>query len=260
MERVNIGIINLIVSNQLKEAYFKGMLLTETKERISEVSNVIKNSTILQLENKVFNNIDKKFIDNDMLASRYIDKNIKLFEVFTLNEVKTEHDKLNKFITDKDIPTLNEKKIKLFNSISILVEEMLSNNQDVNVDNIHEAFTYVLDYVKEPKYTETYNDIEHVNEQVIEIAIDKFNERYNQMNEGDSDLFKKLISSTSEEKQQIFETYKKENLEHLKKLNEENNSDKLETTISKINEMVCDDDDSTNANIINLHELNKGLI
>ena len=98
MKSINIGIVNLVVSKKLKDAYFSNSLIEESKEITNDFFNVVKNSPILQLEFKVFNNIENKHIENDLTATRYIDNNIKLFEVWTLQEVEKEHDKLKPFL------------------------------------------------------------------------------------------------------------------------------------------------------------------
>ena len=73
MENVNIGIINLVVSSELKGSYFKNEMVTESKEKINEFFDVVKSSPLLQLEFKVFNNIEGKHIVNEVIAKDYID-------------------------------------------------------------------------------------------------------------------------------------------------------------------------------------------
>ena len=260
MNNINIGIANLFVVKKLKDSYFNNSLLAESKRVSSDFFEIIKNSPILQLEYKVFNNIESKHIDNDLTASRYIDNNIKLFEVYTLNEIQEEHKKLEKFINKKT--NIDENKYELYNHIGILINESLLNYQDIDVDNIHESFTYVLNYIKEEK-----NNIDNtlLNENVIEIAINKFNQKYDSLNEEDKSLLKKILKSNLTEKEHIFETIKKDNLDILEKVNVdafENKvtvKNKISNMIERLNEMkfnkkTVDDD------IIQLHELKKGLL
>ena len=81
MKNINIGIANLFVTKKLKDAYFNNSMLEESKTVSSDFFEIVKNSPILQLEYKVFNNIESKHIDNDLTASRYIDNNIKCKEI-----------------------------------------------------------------------------------------------------------------------------------------------------------------------------------
>ena len=258
MKSINIGIVNLVVSKKLKDAYFSNSLIEESKEITNDFFNVVKNSPILQLEFKVFNNIENKHIENDLVATRYIDNNIKLFEVWTLQEVEKEHDKLKPFLT-KDIQ-VDDNKVLLYIAIGNLIKESLSNYDTVDVDNIHESFTLVLDHVKSTKQTLTESiDTDIIDENVIEIAVDKFNARYESLIDGDKSLLQKLIKYDNNQKANLLEEYRKEDLTLLESIDKESVNDVKTQAVQKIKEMIFNpqtvDDD-----IINLHELKKDLL
>ena len=257
MKKINIGLINLIVSAQLKEGYFNDSLLVETNKNTSEFLNIIKGSPMLQLEFKVFENIENKYINNDMLAVRYIDDNIRLFEVYTLEEINTEHSKLKSFINENI--EFDNKKVKLYESIWSLIEESLQVNEDIDVDKIHEAFDYVLNHIKTDKKSAKKNISENINEEVIEIAINKFNEKYGKMSLDEGILFKKLINSNIDEKKKLFEEYKNDNLTLLNELNKESVNTKVLKSIQKISEMKFNSE-TIDVDIISLFELKNGLI
>lgn len=259
MKNINIGIVNLLISNKLKDSYFSNSLNEESKKITTNFFDVVKNSPILQLEFNVFNNLENKYIENDVLATRYIDNNIKLFEVYTIDEIKRENSKLNSLINEECV---DEDKIKLYNAIDSLIQESLNDYDKINVDNIHESFTIVLNHIKEPKnkvINEDINNTEYVNEEVIEIAIDKFNEKYEGLNEEDRTLLIKLIKSTKKEKQQLLEEYKTQNLTLLEAVNISNYNEGVSKAITKINEMKYNSQ-TVEDDIISLHELKKGLI
>lgn len=258
MSNINVAIANLYVTKKVKDSYFNCSILEESKNISSDFLEVVKNSPILQLEYKVYNNIESKHIDNDLTAGKYIDNNIKLFEVFTLKEIEAEHKKLEKFVKNTKI---NEDRYDLYTNIGVLINESLLDYKDVNVDNIHESFTYVLNYLKEPKPEPIDSNL--INENVIEIAINKFNEKYESLNEDDKSLLKKILKSNLAEKENIFDNIKKENLLILETVNKGEISEvtetKLSSTIKRISEMkfnkkTVDDD------IIHLHEFKKRLL
>jgi len=262
MENINIGVVNLLVSKKLNDSYFSNELNEESKKITSDFFDVIKNSPILQLEFKVFNNIEKKHINDDLSATRYIDNNIKLFEVYTNTEIDVEHKKLNKFITENilDSRIANSEKVKLYNSISNLIKESLNDYDNVDVDDIHESFTIVLNHIKSSKENLVENkEFKDINEEVIELAIGKFNDKYESLNEEDKNLLKTLIKSSDEEKQELLETYKKDSLVILENVNNENIKDKISKTIQKIREMKFNSN-TINDDIISLHELKKEII
>lgn len=258
MKNINIGVANLVISDLLKESFFNESLLTEAKKITSVFFKTIKSSPLLMLEFKVFDNIENKQIDNDVLGTRYIDNNVKLFEIYTIDELHEENEKLKQFLVDVDYTKLNENKLKLYNSISTLIEESLKIGDDVNIDAIFDSFTFVLNHLKDNKKKNEPLIYENINEDVIKIAINKFNEKYNDLNENELNLFKKLINSSTNEKQQIFEEYKNKNIDKLKLLVGNSYDDKINESLNKINKMDFNVETADN-DIIKLFELNKGL-
>ena len=262
MKNANIGIVNFIISNKLKDSYFNNNLIDESKKLTYDFMDVVKSSPILQLEFKTFDNIENKHIENELIASRYIDTNIKLFEVYTLQEIEREHLKLNAFINEETIP-IDDDKILLYNAIETLIKESLNDYDKVNVDNIHESFIYVLNHLKQPKISlvenVTIDELDEINEDVIEIAVDNYNEKYKSLNEDEKTLLQKLIKSNDKEKRELLESYKTENLSLLENINKEGVKDNIAKAIQKIKEMKYSKKNVDN-DIISLHELKKELL
>jgi len=259
MKNANIGIANLIVSNKLKDSYFSNDLIQESQELTTGFFDVVKNSPILQLEFKVFSNLENKIIESDLAATRYIDGNIKLFEVYTISEIEKEHEKLKPFLPES---VTNSDKVQLYNAIDTLIIESLNDYDKIDVDGIHESFTLVLNHIKSPKKQLVENKIstETINEDVIEIAIGKFNEKYDGLDESDKLLLKTLIKSNESEKEELLETYKSETLNLLEEgVLEDEIKEKLSKTIQKIREMKYNPQSFTD-DIIGLHELKKELL
>lgn len=267
MKNTNIGVANLVISNKLKDSYFSHKMIEESKKLTTDFLDVVKGSPILQLEFKVFSNLENKHIENDLAATRYIDSNIKLFEVHTIQEIDVEREKLNEFLMENAIPNLTEgtydydlDRINLYNAIDNLITESLNDYDKIDIDNIHESFTLVLNHIKSPK-KQLVETVEHkpVNEEVIEIAIGKFNEKYDSLNESDKNLLKRLIKSNSTEKQELLEEYKKDTLTILEGVNKNEIQEKILKTIQKIKEMKYNHK-TINDDIISLHELKKEII
>ena len=259
MKNINIGIVNLMISNKLKDSYFTNILIEESKKATLDFFNVVKNSPILQLEFNVFNNLENKHIGDDLAATRYIDSNIKLFEVYTIQEIDREREKLLPFISETQL-SIDDKRVELYSAIDKLITESLTDYSNVDVDAIHESFTIVLNHVKSSRNVINEDiDLNTINEEIIEIAVDKFNEKYESLNEDDRNLLQKLISSTDKEKEDLLETFKNDTLLILEGLNKDMAKDNITKAIQKIKEMVYNrqkaDDD-----IISLYELKKELL
>ncbi len=118
-----------------------------------EFFTLIKNSPVLDLELKVINNIENKNINDNTLGMRYIDDNIKLFEMYSLDEIQNERKKIGEFAKtiNKDNVIIDNEKVKLYEHIETLIDESLKFGDEVNVDNIHESFEFVLNFLKNNK-------------------------------------------------------------------------------------------------------------
>jgi hypothetical protein len=261
MKNANIGIANLVISKKLKDSYFNNTLIEESKKLTTDFFDVVKSSPILQLEFKVFDNLENKTIENELIATRYIDNNIKLFEVYTIAEIDAERAKLNEFIQEG---SAESEKASLYNAIDTLITESLNDYDKIDVDAVHESFNFVLNHIKTPKTQTLTENIESaaVNEDVIEIAINKFNEKYESLNESDKNLLKTLIKSNSKEKQELLETYKTDCLtilEGVGKNEGDSKNAKIANAIRKIKEMKHNAK-TINDDIISLHEFKKELL
>ena len=262
MKNTNIGIANLVVSSKLKDSYFNNNLIEESKKLTTDFFDVVKSSPILQLEFKVFNNLENKSIENELIATRYIDNNIKLFEVYTIAEIDKEREKLYPFLTE-EIEDDSER-IALYEAIDSLITESLNDYDKIDVDAVHESFEVVLNHIKNPKTQSLVETQEHkqVAEEVIEIAVSKFNEKYESLNEDDKNLLKKLIKANKAEKAELLETYKSDCLtilEGVSKDESEEKKSKIANAIRKIREMKYNKN-SINDDIIGLHEFKKELL
>lgn len=257
MKNVNIGIVNLMVSSKLNESYFDKESINESRELTSEFFSVVKSSPVLQLEFKVFSNIEGKHIENEVSATRYIDNNVKLFEIYTVEEIDAERDKLKKFIGEAKAP-VNDK-VKLYEAIDDLIYESIADYNDIDVNKMHESFSLVLEHVQTEKIVPETTDSQPINEEIIQIAVEKFNKKYSTMNEEDRTLLQTLIKSDDAQREELLETYKTDSLAILEGVNKDNTKDSITKAILKIKEMAFNKKTANN-DIIGLHELKRGLI
>ena len=260
----NIGTANLILTSILVKSYINENFNDDNKNLLKEFYNLINESPILELELKVINNIENKSIKDNTLAMRYIDDNIKLFELYTIDDVKNERNKIKQIlnnIDDNNIIIDNEK-IKLYEYIETLIDESLKYGDDVNVDALHESFEFVLNYLNNNENVndvKTSNILKNINEDVINIAINKFNDKYSKiLKEDDLMFFKKIVKSSLNDKKQIFEEYKNDNLNILKDLNLKTSNKKIEETVNKIKNMKFNPN-TINSDLIKLYDLKLNL-
>ena len=265
MKNINIGKANLLISNKLKNNYFNIDLITESTKISNDFIDLIKQSPILQLEFKAFSNLENKFIENDLTATRYIDTNIKLFETFTINEINEEHKKLEDFLKEngieKNVDDIDSNKLKLYESIGSLIIESITSSENIDVDNVHNSFNIVLEHIQTPERFPLMENIEmdNINNEIIEIAVDKFNKKYETLDESEKILLKMLTKSTDLEKQELLETYKTDVVNLLENADKTNIEDKIGKTVEKINK-ISYNSNTVNCDIVDLHELKKDLL
>ncbi|MFW5847786.1 MAG: hypothetical protein ACOCVF_02590 [bacterium] len=262
MKNINVGLVNYVLSKKYGNIFLNenASFDKEQNKLFVKYIDVLKTSPILMLENKIFNKLENKTIINESLAMRYIDNTINLFNIYTEDELLKEHKKIESFVDVKDIE--DNSRLKLYNAINDLIFESISENEKVDVDNIHESFMVVLEHImteKDKDVKDNEEAIENINEHVLRIAIDKFNNKYsNQLNENEIKLVQTLIKKNFDEKQTIFEDYKSSVLKSLNSIEDEDYKDKIDETVNKINEMK-NTEVSINDNILNLYELSQGL-
>jgi len=259
MKNINIGLAKLGILNKLNESGFDHNLIEESNDSFLNYMKVIRKSPILQLEFKIYSDIEDKHIKNDILIKEYIDKHIELFEIYSLKEIQAERAKLKPFISENIDD--DSDKVKLYNAIDMLITESLKVGNEVDVDGAHEAFTLVFNHIKTPKKSSLTEDVdvETMDEQVIEIAVDKFNEKYSNLAEDDGELLKTLINATPKEKEDLLETYKTETLTILETVGDEDDKAKMVKAVQKIKEMVFNGK-TVDDNIISLHGFKKELL
>ena len=257
MKNFNIGISNSIIVNKINQINENENI--ELKRIISEYIEIIKNSPILTLEFKRYNNIENKYIDNDVLANRYIDNNIKLFEIYTIDEILNERKKIVKFLNNNNILTEGKiKKIKLYESINNLIINSICDYSEIDVDLIHESLITVLNHLKRPKIVNETIKLK-LNNDIVEIAVKLFNKKYNLLENDDKKLIKKLINYSYEDKINLFNDIKTNALNELKNHRSEILNERIDKAIKKINDMN-NTTNNINDNIITLYELKKNLV
>ena len=264
---LNIGIAKAKISQKLVESFMKNGDINDVNQHIVEFVDVLKNSPILQLEFVVFNNIENKQIKNDFIATKYIDDNIRMFEKYDTNDIVSEHEKLKKFMFEDVV--IPEEKIKLYENISNVILESSKKETIPNVDLIHESFINVLNFIKENQIndnSETLNEAISIIDQygidgevLIEMALNKFNEKYSSINESDLQYVNMLIKSSDDNKKELLDEWKNKLIEILNNVDKNGIDDKINESISKIVNMKYNKD-TVVGDILSLYELKNNLL
>jgi hypothetical protein len=252
-KNVNFGFIKDSLVRSATSLY-----LNENKinDKLKQFLNIVKNSPILTLEFIIYKNIENKFISDDVLATRYIDENISLLKNYTRKEILEENLKLTQFVNENEIP--NDKSI-LYESIDTIIIENAKDNKLKNIDKIHTSFENILNHIKTnnkiieesksmfEEYKDKYLNIDFI----FNNAVNKFNEKYSHLSEGEKKVLKVIIAENVENKKSLFNelinetTIKVDNLLKMEESSETSNKlikvkDKL-SNMSYNNDTIVDD-------------------
>ncbi len=260
MANYNFGVVKATFSNYMNESEN-----VFAKEMFTNFMKLIKESKIFKAQFQIYNNLEDKHIVNENLAIKYIDENINLLkQVCKAPNFEYANKELAK-VCEGLTPRVSEKKRVLYENIHTLINQSL---QTTNVDELHDSFTFVLNYLTTNKSQNLMNEnttleYSHVPKDfLIKKAIEKFNTRYESLDESDKAILKSIVSTKLADKETLFTSLKNETLSTLTSLMENSpqvDISKVKTSMTKINEMVYNDD-TYSTDIISLNELKKSLL
>lgn len=257
---LNLGIAKTIVSNKITNEFLNESEI-KSKGLINKLVETIKKSPILIKEYSVFNSIENKHTDNDIIASKFIDSNLIKFSCYSIDEIKEAHKLLEDVVSIEDIEIIPESKLKLYNSIGMLIIE--SNNPDGDVNKMHQAYESVLNYIKENVNDSEEESTLELNENlniddVVVLATEKYNETFSSLDESEVELVKTLVFGSETDKKKLFEDLKSNNIKSLESIESNGVADKINEAIDKLNKMVYSQD-SLAKNIVELKNLKENL-
>lgn len=256
---INIGYIKECLNKKITNSLLKEDV-DLIDDNVNKFINIVSESKILKKEYDIFDSILNNRISSDVVASRFIDKTISLMENYTIEEIDKEHEKLNN-INIEGI-SLDESKSKIIKDIINIIYESNKSNNFVDINLLYESYTNILDYITKEKTLKNTNNNININETVLNIALDKFNKKYSNLNENDINILKKITTSNYNEKIILFEEFKNNNIKILSETllldKDQNNIDKYNKAIEKINNITISESNIDNE-IIKQYDLSKGL-
>lgn len=203
----NFGKIKNAFNNMLIEDI--GSKNNKNKLLFKQYIKTIRENDALKTQFLVYKNIENKIEENVFKANLFLQENINLLNKFSKKEIFEANANLAKpllFSQGNDVD-INE---DLYNNISTLIfTEKKSNTIDVIV----EATDSIISYMKLNKLKENIEVMDLPSSMLSSMMVDKYNERYSTLEEGDKKILKTLISSTDIEKQGLYSTIVKECIE-----------------------------------------------
>ena len=247
-------------------------LISESKDSkennsLTKFVKSLKEEPVLRLQYMIFENLEKGHFENERLAERYINENMRIAKGIDWNNLLEINKKIRKEILDEHYVQAIQDKEDLYEAIHVLIESR-TNIAYKDINKSHESYETILSHLQR-EVAEVSREKEEKNDMpnffswkyVNEHAVSNFNKRYNHLNESDKELFKILVSS-EDIKLNYAQDLKNENLEIINNLLEEETeaSTLLEGFKSKLESISDINNNNVNDIIINCSELNKNLL
>jgi len=196
---LNFGKIKDVFNGILVETIIKKD--EKNKTLFKKYIKTIKENKILKTQFLVYSNIENKIEPNESKALQFVKENIDLFKSFKVKDIHEANLNLATpvlFEQDNDVNYPNK---ELHENISKLI---LTTKTPNNIDSILEAQDYVVKYIMNNKTKEITESIDLPPSMVSTMFVDKYNEKYESLDEGDKKILKTIIDSNDEQKQEVY--------------------------------------------------------
>lgn len=189
------------IKNAFNELLAEGLSTNnpESKRLFKKYIKTIKENEIIKTQFLVVSNIEDKIESSREKATEFVKENIALFSKFDTKTILEANKNLSAFIgLNEDV---DYKHRDLHENISKLI---FTKRTPKTVDTIVEATSAVVDYIVNNKEKVITEAIELPNSMLVNIFVDKYNERYSTLSESEKEILKSLIDSTEETKKEVY--------------------------------------------------------
>jgi len=228
------------------------------KKLFSKFLKKLKESRNLSDQFLLYKNLQTKKFDNLDEAKEYVKENISLLKELNETELKYGNIYFKKILGNKQIVTEND---SFYDSVEYLVKTKKSPS---NIEKINEYINTISNsmLIKEEKEEPIFQKVDLPLTVVTDLALNKFNARFSNLNESEKTILKTLLNGNNDEKMDVYKNLKKECVDSVnKKLNETTDlelKEKLLQVKDKILSMEFDTD-NIKENIVKLYDLNQSL-
>lgn len=230
----------------------------DSKILYKEFLKTIKESKILRTQFNIYFNIENKNEQNEFKASEFIKENINLLNSFSKKEIIDENRKLKNILSKNNLKLIESGYDK--SSLHYDISNLIFKNK--NVEGIIESLSNIVEYTKNNKPNKLFEGTTPPNTFIGNLMVEKFNEKYSDLNEDEKKLLKTIFESNQEKQEEILIGLKGDCITHInQKLTETRDLDEKETLL-KVKENLLDvkfNKETFNTNISKLIELKKAF-
>jgi hypothetical protein len=181
----------------------------EKRKLFKKYIKMLSENEILKTQFNVYNSIEEMIEENQFKASTKIKMNIDLLESFDRKDIFEANDSLVKLLKGRecnDAVKGSYTNAELHESITNMIFE-----KDINkfVDSLNEA----VEYAKGNTGRQVNESVGLPNKIFAPLLVDKYNEKYADLNESEKAIIKSILESDEKGKEELFKTVVSECLE-----------------------------------------------
>ena len=169
------------------------------KDLFKSYVKTIKENEALKNQFLVYNIIENKVETNESKAKTFIDECLNTFEKYDKKDLFEANNKLVENILFENDSDYDKK--ELHENIATLI---FTPKTPKNIDTIVEAKSYVVNYIMNNKTKVVSEGIELPNSLISTIMVDKYNEKYAELDESEKEILKTLIDSDDDTKKEVY--------------------------------------------------------
>lgn len=185
------------IKNAYNDILVEGMYKKDVskKSKFQEYIKAIKESKILKTQYQVYRNIEKKVESDEYKATQYVKENIELLSKFSKKEIMEANAKLAQAVMFEQDGEVDYNHKELHEEITKLI---FTNKNASNIDSIIESTDKIVNFIKSNKTPETIKEDLIPTSILSNIAIEKYNEEYENLSESDKEVVRTLLEGDSE--------------------------------------------------------------
>jgi hypothetical protein len=188
------------IKNAFNRILAESMVSKDGDKKVSfkQYLKKIKENDILKTQFLVYDNIEHKIEENEFKATQFVQENIELLKKFSKKDILEANLDLAKLVSFEQDNDSNE---KLYENIALLI---FTDKTAKNIDSIVEATSEIVNYIKTNKKSVVTESIELPTSMLSTLMVDKYNEKYNTLDESDKKILKSLIDSDVVQKKEVY--------------------------------------------------------
>jgi hypothetical protein len=171
----------------------------DKKDLFKSYVKTIKENEALKNQFLVYNIIENKVEINESKAKAFVDECMNIISKYNTNDILKANNKLvENILFEKDY---DYDKKELHENIATLI---FTPKTPKNIDTIIEAKSYIVNYILNNKEKEVSESVALPNSLVSTIMVEKYNQKYADLDESEKEILKSLIDSDDTTKKEIY--------------------------------------------------------